>query len=455
MNLATHHKRLIRTLVSAVLLIAAVDVCAAPYVYKVPILGLRGTGLQPSDTLSVGSLTFGTQLVGTTSSPLGVQLSNTGNVALTIGQVLTSGNFATSQNCGTSLAVGASCTANVSFTPLAVGLSTGTLSVTTAAGTQSVSLSGTGQGATLTASPVSLTFGAVLAGSGTATQSVTLTNTGNIAATSLAIAAPTGYTQTNTCGTSLAVGANCTISVTFAPASQQAYNGTLQVTSDTATQSIAVTGSGGGAAFVTSASSLTLPTVQPGSSSTASLVITNNGTAAATPTVTASANFTASACGNLAPGASCTSTVSFSPTVEQAYSGTLTVSGGNSATQSVTLNGDGRVSAVPNGTFTAVAYVVYSPDHTYFLAMQGDCNLVEYHNGTYVWGTGTADGTTNCELNIQYDGNMVVYRNGVDVWDTGTGHHGTVPTYLQLGNDGILHLYQGTIGSPVTQYWAN
>jgi hypothetical protein len=423
------------------------------------IASLTGIGLQPADTVSVGSLAFGYQTVGTTSSSLGVQLTNTGNVALPISQITASGNFSASQNCGSSLAIGANCAVNVSFTPASVGSNTGTLSIATAAGTQSVSLSGTGQGATLAASPASLAFGALMAGTGAATQTVTLTNTGNIAAGSLAFTLPTGYTQTNTCGTALAVGANCTLSVTFAPSAQQPYNGTIQVATGTTTQSIPVTGAGGAASWGVSTSTLTLPTTQPGTSSTASLVITNNGTVAATPTVAASSYFTATGCGSVAPGANCTSTVTFSPTYGQLYSGTLTVAGGNSATQSVTLSGDGRVSAVPNGTFAAPSNVIFSPDHTYWLAMQTDCNLVEYHNGTGVWSTNTSNGATNCTLDIQNDGNVVVYKGALvsanAVWNSNTAGHGYVSTYLQLGNDGIIHLYQGTIGNPVAQYWAN
>lgn len=423
------------------------------------VASLTGVGLQPADTVSVGSLAFGYQPVGTTSSPLGVQLTNTGNVALSISQITTSDNFSASQNCGSSLAIGANCAVNVSFTPASVGTNTGTLSIATAAGTQSISLSGTGQGVTLLASPASLAFGALMAGTGTATQTVTLTNTGNIAAGSLAFTLPTGYTQTNTCGTALAVGASCSLSVTFAPSAQQAYNGTIQVATGTATQNIPVTGAGGAASWAVSTTTLTLPTTQPGTSSTASLVITNNGTVAATPTVAASSYFTATGCGSVASGATCTSTVTFSPTYGQLYSGTLTVSGGNSATQSVTLSGDGRVSAVPNGTFTAPSNVLFSPDHTYWLAMQSDCNLVEYHNGTGVWNTNTSNGATNCTLDIQYDGNLVVYKGALtsanSVWNSNTAGHGSVSTYLQLGNDGIIHLYQGTVGNPVTQYWQN
>ena len=420
---------------------------------------LTGLGLQMADTLSVGSLSFGNQAVGTSSAAQGVQLSNTGNTALSINQIATTGNFSASQNCGSSLAVEGICSVNVTFTPESINTNTGTLTVTTEAGAQTVSLSGIGQQAILAVSPASLAFGTVLIGQSSASQNFTLTNNGNIAATGLSMAAPTGYSQTNTCGATLAVGASCGVTVTFTPTAQQAYSGNLQVTSKAPAQSVALTGTGGVASFGVSATSLALPDVGPGTSSTASLTVTNNGTAAATPSFATSTGFSASACGSIAPGASCTSTVTFTPTVQQVYTGTLTVSGGGSATRTVSLSSDSRTSAVAAGQWTANTIVLYSPDDTYWLQMQGDCNLVEYHNGTAVWSSATANGASNCFFAVQTDGNLVVYKGtGIPanaVWSSGTGGHTITNTYLQMGNDGIMHMYEGTIGSPVLQYWQN
>lgn len=423
---------------------------------------LTGLGLQMADTLSVGSLSFGNQAVGTTSAAQGVQLSNTGNTALSISQITTSGNFAASQNCGSSLVVGGNCAVNVTFTPEAINTNTGTLTVATGAGSQTVSLSGIGQQAILAANPASLAFGTVLVGQSSATQSLTLTNNGNIAATGLSVAAPTGYSQTNTCGTTLAVGASCNITVTFTPTAQQAYSGNLQVTSNAPTQTVSLTGTGGVAAFGVSTTSLALPDVGPGTSSTASLTVTNNGTVAATPSIATSTGFSASACGSIAPGGSCTSTVTFTPTVQQVYTGSLTVSGGGASVQTVSLSSDSRTSAVASGVYasgTTGNIILYSPDKTYWLDMQADCNLVEYHNNTSVWNASTNNGSNTCMLAIQSDGNVVVYEGSISastvMWAAGTGGHAAASTYLQMGNDGIMHMYEGTIGSPVLQYWQN
>ncbi len=97
--------------------------------------------------------------------------------------------------------------------------------------------------------PPSLTFTATT-GTTSAAQTATLTNTGNaaLAITSIAVAGTNAadFAQTNTCGSSLAAGANCTVSVTFAPGSAASFGATLTVTDNAAgsPQSITLTGTG-------------------------------------------------------------------------------------------------------------------------------------------------------------------------------------------------------------------
>jgi WD40 repeat protein len=100
----------------------------------------------PAVTLSPGSLVFGSQLVGSTSAPLTVSLTNTSGADLTISGIVASGDFAQSNNCGSSVAAGASCTISVSFTPTAAGPRSGAVTITdSAAGSpHGISLSGTG-----------------------------------------------------------------------------------------------------------------------------------------------------------------------------------------------------------------------------------------------------------------------------------------------------------------------
>ncbi len=110
-------------------------------------VSLNGTGLAPLVSLTPTSLTFPTTTVGTTSSPLSVTVTNTGNAALAITSITTSGNFAETNTCGSSLAADKSCSLSVTFTPKVTGTQTGKVTLNDNAGTgqQKVSLTGTGQ----------------------------------------------------------------------------------------------------------------------------------------------------------------------------------------------------------------------------------------------------------------------------------------------------------------------
>jgi hypothetical protein len=190
-------------------------------------VSLSGTGTAPVDGLSPTSLAFGNQSVGTTSTAHTVTLSNTGNATLSITSLALTGtnasDFAQTNTCGSSVAASANCTITVTFTPAASGSRTASVSITdNASGSpQTVSLSGTGTAALASLSPTSLAFGSQPAGTTSTAQTVTLSNTGNAALsiTSLALTGTNAsdFAQSNTCGSSLAAGANCTIAVMFTP----------------------------------------------------------------------------------------------------------------------------------------------------------------------------------------------------------------------------------------------
>ena len=58
----------------------------------------------PNAALSPSTLTFATQLMGTTSSSQAITLTNSGTAALAISSIAASGDFAQTNNCGTLLA---------------------------------------------------------------------------------------------------------------------------------------------------------------------------------------------------------------------------------------------------------------------------------------------------------------------------------------------------------------
>ncbi len=229
-------------------------------------VGLSGTGIvsAPAAVLSPTSLTFASQAQGTTSASQVITLTNSGNAALSISAISASGDFAQSNNCGTSLAAGSHCAINVTFTPTAGGTRTGTISVTDNAGgsPQSATLTGTGAGSAPSASlsATSLTYSGQLVGASSTAQPVKLTNAGNAALAISSITASGDFSQTNTCGSSLAAGANCSISVTFKPSAGGSRTGSLSVTDNASpsTQSVSLFGTGMDFSVSVSSSSSTL-----------------------------------------------------------------------------------------------------------------------------------------------------------------------------------------------------
>jgi pimeloyl-ACP methyl ester carboxylesterase len=94
--------------------------------------------------------------------------------------------------------------------------------------------------------PSSLAFGAELVGS-THSLPATLTNGGSatLSITSIGVSGY-GYSQTNTCGSSLGAGKSCTITVTFRALNKGTFNGTLSVSDNNSTspQQASLSGSG-------------------------------------------------------------------------------------------------------------------------------------------------------------------------------------------------------------------
>ena len=204
-------------------------------------VALTGTGTAVTHTASVSPspLAFGNWATTTTSNPLLLTVTNTGNSALAGGSVtgitapftrVTTGTFPTNApNCGATLAVGALCSIKVQFAPSTTGAVSRNVTVaytgTTVTPTP-VSLTGTGVSAKATVSispnPLTITLpSGTLSGTGT----VTLTNTAaaggsNVAVTNVAVSGAGliwSWTKgTDNCtGANLAPGATCTVQATF------------------------------------------------------------------------------------------------------------------------------------------------------------------------------------------------------------------------------------------------
>jgi len=175
----------------------------------------------PAVTFVPASLSFGLQVLTTTSAAKTVTLKNTGTALLIMRGVTVAGNgFAISANtCGDILAPGKTCNVSVTFTPPLLGKLIGTLTFNdnVSNSSQKVSLLGRGvEPATLT--PAAANYVAQALGTTSAAHTFTLTNNQTAMLTGIAIAASGDFAlSATTCTTSLAAKSKCTISVTFTP----------------------------------------------------------------------------------------------------------------------------------------------------------------------------------------------------------------------------------------------
>ena len=195
----------------------------------VPLIGLQ---------LSELSLQFADQALGSSSAALTETVTNKGTTNLAISKVAVGGmnasDFAKSADTctGATVTPNNTCTVSLKFTPSAIGSRNALLTLTDSAtgGPQTVSLNGTGTAAAAGVSPSRLTFGSQNIGTTSGTKPVTLSNTGNAALTIASIATNANFSQTNNCGTSVAAGGSCTISVAFQPTATGTLSGTLTIT---------------------------------------------------------------------------------------------------------------------------------------------------------------------------------------------------------------------------------
>jgi hypothetical protein len=159
---------------------------------------------------------------------------------------------------------------------------------------------------------------------------------------------PTGdFGQTNTCGSSIAAGGSCTVSVKFTPTATGSRTGNLTISASGITNTVPLSGTGvaPGPILSPNPSSLTFAGTIVGSpAATQAVTVTNSGTTSATVSgVTASGDYSqTNNCSTLAVGDSCTVTVKFTPTTSGTRTGNVTItSNANNSPTTVALTGSG------------------------------------------------------------------------------------------------------------------
>jgi hypothetical protein len=213
----------------------------------------------------------------------------------------------------------------------------------------------------VTPTPQTLSFSSQLVNTTSSNKSVTLKNNGTAIVTMTSITATGDYAvASNTCGSSLAAGASCTVNVSFKPAISGSITGSLAI-SDSAPdspQTVSLSGTGN-LPLSLSGSTLSFGTVTVGHTSTAKTVtLTNNESTTLSFSFSASGNYATNSSGttcgaSLASKAKCNIAVTFTPTANGSINGAVTITdSAGFSPQLVGLSGTGSGGATASLTFT-------------------------------------------------------------------------------------------------------
>lgn len=284
---------------------------------------LSGSGLGPPVFLDAPELTFAPQKVGTTGATRLVNIVNSGTSEVGFTGVTTTGPFAVvAPLTGFSLPPGQSATIEVSFTPTAVGVNAGTLSVasTDAGSPHEIPLTGFGTVGALVVTPGTLAFGDIRAGSRSLAQPLVVANQGDASVTVTQIAGPAGLVVSGRAlPFGLLPGAQETLTVTFEPPVAGPGDGALQFTTTAGPGSVSVTARGVALALAADRPTIDVGAVDVGTASAAELVTLTNITAGpiriqqATPRDGAVILDPAPPTGAIPPGGSVTLGLRFAP----------------------------------------------------------------------------------------------------------------------------------------------
>ena len=212
---------------------------------------LSGTGLTPPTvSLLPSTLTFATQLVGTSSSSQIAKLTNTGDQNLTISSISVTDAFSQTNDCGPTLPSGYLCQIEIVFTPTTAGAASGMLSVTDNASNSPQQVKLSGIGTVITFTPTAVNFGDQNVGTTSLVAPITVANVGSVAVAinsiSITGADPGDFSETSNCGSRLPANGSCTINVRFKPTATGARSATVSVadTGGGSPQTVALSGTG-------------------------------------------------------------------------------------------------------------------------------------------------------------------------------------------------------------------
>lgn len=205
---------------------------------EVPLSGSGTGGAVAPLTFTPTSLSFASQLTGTSSAAKVVTVTNSSASSVTINSVSASGDYsavasgATPCSNGLALAATHTCTFSVTFKPSVNGTIPGAVWIADSSAQNPQVLSVTGKGVvSVSLSPSTLNFGTVSKNTVSAPKTITVTNNNQSTAVSITGIAVSGDYKfaAGTCTGSVAAKSKCTFTVSFAPLATGLINGVVSV----------------------------------------------------------------------------------------------------------------------------------------------------------------------------------------------------------------------------------
>jgi hypothetical protein len=320
-----------------------------------------GTASQPQLTINPASVAFGSVSVGSTGSQT-VTLTNPGNAALTVTQVVPSGTGFSMSGATIPMTINANSSASFTakFTPPTPGSDTGSISIVSNApgSPATITLSGTGMQAQLAATPTTAAFGSVSTGTSNS-QTISLTNGGSASVTVSSVTVTgAGFSTTGiTAPVTIGAGKAATFNAVFGPNTAGSVTGTITLVSNAPNSPLAISLSGTGVAATRvlglSSSSLSFGNVNVGSNGSLTTTLTNNGNSNVTisgVTVlgTGYSDSGVTSGETLTPNQSVTITAQFAPAVAGLVNGSVSIaSNATNSPATITVSGTG-VAATPH-----------------------------------------------------------------------------------------------------------
>jgi Abnormal spindle-like microcephaly-assoc'd, ASPM-SPD-2-Hydin len=318
-------------------------------------VALTGSGTQPGLASTPASVSFGNVVVGATGS-VSVNLSNTGSASVMISQASVTGTGFTivgSPN-GQTIQAGQSLSFTAKFLPTSVGNATGSISIVSNApnSPMTIALTGAGTQAGLASTPPSVSFGNVAVGT-SGSASVSLSNSGSASVTiSQAKVSGTGFAMVGSpTGQTIQPGQSISFTTKFSPTSAGNATGTISVASNApnSPMTIPLTGAGTQPGLASTPASVSFGKVVVGASGSASVNLSNTGSASVTISQASVTGTGFSMVGSptgqtIPPGQSFSFTAQFSPTSVGNATGTISVaSNASNSPMTIALTGAGTV----------------------------------------------------------------------------------------------------------------